>query len=160
MQSEYSLWNRDVETIAPTLQDVNTSLVAYSLIGRGFPSGAIDPNTLSAADSRWRHPRFQGENAVVNAGLVARLGAAARRLGATPAQVVLAWVHQRSSALGVPVVPIPGTRHRARVDENSEALDVVLDAGVLDELASLAQSVAGARNSVLQSVHASRAAQA
>jgi aryl-alcohol dehydrogenase-like predicted oxidoreductase len=155
VQSEYSLWSRDVEGLAPTLRELDVALVAYSPLGRGFLTGAVDPNTLSATDSRQHHPRFQGQNASVNADLVARVSTIAKRLGATPAQVALAWVHHRSSGLGVPVVPIPGTRRSARVDENLAALDVVLDAAALDELEPLAALVAGSRNGAMQATKSS-----
>jgi len=150
VQSEYSLWSRDVEDVAATLRELGVGLVAYSPLGRGFLSGRTDPHLLAASDSRRDHPRFQGENAAVNTDLVARFSAIARRLGVTPAQLALAWVRQRSSTLGVPIVPIPGTRRSARVDENVEALDVCLDGATLDELDPFVRLVAGSRNGALQ----------
>lgn len=150
VQSEYSLWSRDVENIAATLKDLHIGLVAYSPLGRGFLGGGLKPQDLTAGDSRKAHPRFQGDNAAINEKLAAEVGAVASRLGVTSAQVALAWVLHQSSRLEVPVIPIPGTRRSARVDENLAALDVILDQPLLDLLESLAGQVAGARDSALQ----------
>lgn len=152
VQSEYSLWSRDVENIGATLRDLHIGLVAYSPLGRGF-LGGIKPGALAAADSRRSHPRFQGRNAAINEELVAQVAAVASRLDVTPAQVALAWVLHQSSRLGVPVIPIPGTRRPARVDENVAAVDLVLEQPSLDVLESLAGQVAGARFGALQSFH-------
>jgi aryl-alcohol dehydrogenase-like predicted oxidoreductase len=153
VQSEYSLWSRDVENIGATLRDLHIGLVAYSPLGRGFLSGGMKPGALAAADSRRTHPRFQGRNAAINEELVAQVADVAARLDVTPAQVALAWVQHQSSRLDVPVIPIPGTRRPARVDENIAALDLVLDQASLDALESLAGQVAGARFGTLQSCH-------
>jgi aryl-alcohol dehydrogenase-like predicted oxidoreductase len=153
VQSEYSLWSRDVENIGAALRDLHIGLVAYSPLGRGFLAGAMDPGGLTAGDSRRSHPRFQGHNAAVNQELVNEVIAVAARLEVTPAQVALAWVLHQSSRLGVPVIPIPGTRRSARVDENLAALDLVLDQPSLDVLESLAAHVAGGRSGALQSFH-------
>jgi aryl-alcohol dehydrogenase-like predicted oxidoreductase len=150
LQSEYSLWSRDVENIAATLKELHIGLVAYSPLGRGFLGGGLKPEDLTATDSRRKHPRFQGDNAAVNEELVAQVAAVASRLDVTPAQVALAWVLHQSSRLEVPVIPIPGTRRSERVDENLAALDVMLDQPSLDVLESLAGHVAGARHSALQ----------
>ncbi|MET0703105.1 MAG: aldo/keto reductase [Mycobacterium sp.] len=153
VQSEYSLWSRDVENIGAALRDLQVGLVAYSPLGRGFLGGGIKPEALTGADSRRRHPRFQGRNAAINQGLVSDVAEVASRLGVTPAQVALAWVLHQSARLGVPVIAIPGTRRPARVDENIAALDLVLDQSSLDLLESLAGQVAGARSGALQAFH-------
>jgi aryl-alcohol dehydrogenase-like predicted oxidoreductase len=158
LQIEYSLWSRDVEQLAQILNELRVSLVAYSPLGRGFLTGAVDPTALTAADSRRDHPRFQGANAAANRRLVDTVNELAMGLDVTPAQVALAWVHQQASAMGVAIVPIPGTRHAANVDTNVAALDVVLDDVTLDALEPLAGLVAGGRNGLLQSVHPRQAA--
>ncbi|MET0453324.1 MAG: aldo/keto reductase [Mycobacterium sp.] len=153
VQSEYSVWSRDVEQLTPTLDELHVGLVAYSPLGRGFLTGAVDPTALTATDSRRGHPRFQGANADANRRLVATIEELAARLEVTPAQVALAWVHHQASVLGVPIVPIPGTRRATRVDTNLAALDVVLDDDMLAALEPLASQVAGGRDGALQSIH-------
>jgi aryl-alcohol dehydrogenase-like predicted oxidoreductase len=153
VQSEYSLFSRDVEDLASVLGELNVGLVAYSPLGRGFLSGAIDLASLTANDSRRGHPRFQGENAATNQRLVAELAALATEVDASPAQLALAWVHHRSSVLDVPVVPIPGTRRSERVDANVAALELSVDASMYDDLELLGRQVAGSRLGTLQNVH-------
>ena len=153
VQSEYSVWSRDVEQLTPTLDELHVGLVSYSPLGRGFLTGAVDPTALTATDSRRGHPRFQGANADANRRLVATIEELAARLEVTPAQVALAWVHHQASVLGVPIVPIPGTRRATRVDTNLAALDVVLDDDMLAALEPLASQVAGGRDGALQSIH-------
>jgi aryl-alcohol dehydrogenase-like predicted oxidoreductase len=125
LQVEFSLWTRDpqengmVESCAKT----GTSIVAYSPLGRGFLTGAFrTPDDFEADDYRRSSPRFQGDNFFRNLELVEKVKAIAIDKGCTPAQLALAWV----LAQGKEVFAIPGTRRRARLDENLGAVDVVL----------------------------------
>ena len=145
LQTEYSLWTRDVEAeILPLCQQLGIGLVPYSPLGRGFLTGAIrDTGQLAADDWRRNNPRFQAENLAHNLALVDAVTALAAARGCTPAQLALAWLLSR----GPQVVPIPGTRSIARLDENAASAALTLTA---DELARLAavlalQPVAGTR---------------
>jgi aryl-alcohol dehydrogenase-like predicted oxidoreductase len=124
VQSEYSLWTRDLEDeILPALRELGIGLVAYSPLGRGFLTGAItSPDDLGPDDWRRNNPRFQGENFSRNLELVDKVRALADGKGVTPAQLALAWV----LAQGDDIVPIPGTTKPDRIDENIAALDVKL----------------------------------
>jgi aryl-alcohol dehydrogenase-like predicted oxidoreductase len=124
VQSEYSLWTRDMESdVLPTLRQLGIGFVPYSPLGRGFLTGQIrSPDDLAADDWRRDNPRFQGENFRRNLELVGRVRAIADDKGVTPAQLALAWV----MAAGDDLVPIPGTTKPERVEENIGALDVVL----------------------------------
>jgi aryl-alcohol dehydrogenase-like predicted oxidoreductase len=132
LQSEYSLWTRDLEAeIIPTLRELGIGLVPYSPLGRGFLTGAITSHDqLSADDYRLGQPRFQGDNLERNLALVEAVKAIARRKGCTPAQFALAWV----LAQGDDVVPIPGTKRIKYLDDNIGALDVELSAGERAEI--------------------------
>ncbi|RAI44845.1 aldo/keto reductase [Rhodoplanes roseus] len=143
VQSEYSLWERGVETaVLPTLRELGIGFVAYSPLGRGFLTGAVTGRAaLAAADYRRIDPRFSDENAARNAAAVAPVEAVARKHGATPAQVALAWVLSR----GDDVVPIPGTKRVAYLEQNAAARDLVLDADDLATLEPVAAGVAGTR---------------
>jgi aryl-alcohol dehydrogenase-like predicted oxidoreductase len=139
LQSEYSLWTRDVEVeILPTVRELGIGFVAYSPLGRGFLAGSevTDPQ-----DRRHQHPRFQPDAVAANGKRRTAIEAVARRLGATTAQVSLAWV------LAKDVVPIPGTRHSAHLDSNWAANDLVLSAADIAELEATFTrgSTAGAR---------------
>ena len=145
LQTEYSLWTRDIEAeILPLCQQLGIGLVPYSPLGRGFLTGAIrDTGQLAADDWRRNNPRFQAENLAHNLALVDAVTALAAARGCTPAQLALAWLLSR----GPQVVPIPGTRSIARLDENAASAALTLTA---DELARLAavlalQPVAGTR---------------
>ncbi len=120
LQTEYSLWTRDVETeILPMCRQLGIGFVAYSPLGRGFLSGKIkQPDTLAPDDWRRHSPRFQGENLQRNVALAERVEALAARKRCTAAQLALAWV----LAQGEDVVPIPGTKRRAYLEENVAAL--------------------------------------
>lgn len=136
LQTEYSLWTRDPEAeVLPTARALGIGFVAYSPLGRGFLTGAIrSADDLAAGDWRRQNPRFQGENARRNLELVGRVEALARAKGVTAAQLALAWLLSR----GGDVVPIPGTRRRARLEENAAAAGVALtpaDLARLDEAA-------------------------
>ncbi|MGW5264720.1 aldo/keto reductase [Microbispora sp. NPDC004025] len=143
-QYEYSLFTRDIENeLLPTLRELGIGLVAYSPLGRGLLTGAFtSTGELSADDFRHHNPRWQGGNFAANQLLVAKAGEIAAALGTTPAQVALAWVLTRG---GDDVVPIPGTKRVARLEENAAALEIEFEAGHLDALDSLAAQVAGDR---------------
>jgi aryl-alcohol dehydrogenase-like predicted oxidoreductase len=145
LETEYSLWSRDVEETAPVLAELGIGLVAYSPLGRGFLTGSVDVKSLGADDYRRYLPRFQGDAAAANQAIAAGVREAAAELGVTPAQVALAWVNAQSRRLGVPIVAIPGTRRQARLEENIAALDVRLSDDILTRLDQLAGLVAGSR---------------
>jgi len=119
LQTEYSLWTRDVEAdILPTVRELGIGFVPYSPLGRGFLTGryrSIDD--LDATDWRRHSPRFQGDNFQKNLDLVAHVTALAARKGCTPAQLALAWLLRR----GDDIVPIPGSKKVERVEENAGA---------------------------------------
>jgi aryl-alcohol dehydrogenase-like predicted oxidoreductase len=137
LQSEFSLWTRDVEDngVLATCRELGVGFVPYSPLGRGFLTGRFQaPNDLAADDSRRTHPRFQGENFERNLAIVHKLEAMAERKHCTPAQLVLAWL----LAQGEDIVPIPGSKRRSRVEENLAAVEVVLspeDIASLDRIA-------------------------
>lgn len=123
LQSEYSLWFRDIEAeILPTLRELGIGLVPYSPLGRGFLTGALKPADLPEGDWRANMPRFKGEAAERNYALVQALHALGKKKGHTAGQLALAWVMRR----GEDVVPIPGTRSRDRLAENVEAAAIEL----------------------------------
>ena len=146
VQSEYSLWTRDPETsgVIDTMRELGVGLVPYSPLGRGFLTSTIDVSTLGSKDFRGRNPRFTGEAGDANQAIVAAVKDVAARHDAAPAQVALAWVHGQGARLGLPVVPIPGTKRTTWLEQNVAALDLVLtddDLAVLDPLG--AQVVGG-----------------
>jgi aryl-alcohol dehydrogenase-like predicted oxidoreductase len=124
VQTEYSLWSRDVEEeVLPTCRELGIGFVAYSPLGRGFLTGQIRSfDDLPADDVRRIHPRFQPENFEKNLDLVARIREIAAEKGCTPAQLALAWV----LAQGQDIVPIPGTTKPHHLDDNVGALDIHL----------------------------------
>ncbi len=135
LQTEYSLWSRDPEeAILPTVRALGIGFVPYSPLGRGFLTGRFkSPADLPEGDWRRSNPRFQGAHFQQNLELVERVAGLARAKGCTPAQLALAWVLSR----GADVVPIPGTKRRATLEENAGAAGVVLtsaDLARLDEL--------------------------
>jgi aryl-alcohol dehydrogenase-like predicted oxidoreductase len=132
LQSEYSLWTRDPEDgVLETCERLNVALVAYSPLGRGFLTGAIrSPDDFDADDFRRNNPRFQGENFDRNLVLVDKVRALAAEKGCSAAQFALAWV----LAQGEHIVPIPGTRRIANLDENLDALEFGLSG---EELAAI-----------------------
>ena len=135
LQTEYSLWSRDPEeAILPTVRALGIGFVPYSPLGRGFLTGRFkSPADLPEGDWRRSNPRFQGAHFQQNLELVDRVAGLARAKGCTPAQLALAWVLSR----GADVVPIPGTKRRATLEENAGAAGVVLtsaDLARLDEL--------------------------
>ncbi len=137
LQSEYSLWERHVESeILPALRELGIGFVPYSPLGRGFLTGAIaNPGDLDPTDSRaQRYPRFTAENLAKNQWLVQRVKQLAERRSIKPGQLALAWV----LAQGNDVVPIPGTKRRQYLEENAAATDVKLTP---DEIAELESAV-------------------
>jgi aryl-alcohol dehydrogenase-like predicted oxidoreductase len=146
VQSEYSLWTRDPEaTVLDALRELKVALVPFSPLGRGFLTGALGGASFGAKDFRAALPRFQGDAREANQAIVDAVVAVAARYDATPAQVALAWVQSRSAALGVPVVPIPGTKRVRYLDENVAATDLDLSADDLASLDALGDLVVGAR---------------
>jgi aryl-alcohol dehydrogenase-like predicted oxidoreductase len=137
LQSEYSLWTRDVEAeILPTLRELGIGFVPYSPLGRGFLTGALNKETLGGeGDQRAsRYPRFQGENLDKNQLIVNRISEIAERRGVKPGQLALAWVF----AKGDDLAPIPGTKRRKYLEENAAAASITLSA---DEVAELEAAV-------------------
>ncbi|MGW6866649.1 aldo/keto reductase [Streptomyces sp. NPDC054904] len=132
LQTEYSLWERDVESdIAPTAAELGIGLVPYSPVGRGFLTGALTSlSQLDPDDYRRNDPRFQGENLTRNLALVERVRALAGDIGCTPVQLALAWLLSR----GPQIVPIPGTRRITYLEENAGAADLHLTAAQLHDL--------------------------
>ena len=132
LQTEYSLWTRDVEDeILPAIRELGIGLVAYSPLGRGFLSGRIHSvDDLEASDFRRANPRFQGENFQKNLDLVERVEELAASKGCTAAQIALAWVLTQ----GEDIVPIPGTTRVKNLEENVSALDVELSDEELRDL--------------------------
>jgi aryl-alcohol dehydrogenase-like predicted oxidoreductase len=124
LQTEYSLWSRDPEDeILPACRELGIGFVAYSPLGRGFLSGEIRSfDDLPADDYRRSSPRFQGENFKRNLVLVERIGEIAKEKGCTPSQLALAW----DLAQGDDIVPIPGTKRRAYLEENIAATEIKL----------------------------------
>jgi aryl-alcohol dehydrogenase-like predicted oxidoreductase len=146
VQSEYSLWTRDPETtVLPALRELGVGLVPFSPLGRGFLTGTLDRSSFGAKDFRANNPRFVGEAADANEAITDTVRTVAERHGVAPAQIALAWVHGRAAQLGVPVVPIPGTKRTKWLEQNAAATDLVLDADDLAELDPLADAVVGAR---------------
>jgi len=136
LQTEYSLWSRDVEDeILPTVRALGIGFVAYSPLGRGFLAGRFSrPEDIPEGDYRRNSPRFQGDNFRRNLELVARVREMARAKGAEPSQLALAWVLSR----GPDVVPIPGTKRLRYLEENARAVDLVLSPADLSRLEEVA----------------------
>ncbi len=146
VQSEYSLWAREPETtVLDALRELGAGLVAYSPLGRGFLTGTVDVNALDAKDFRGHNPRFAGEAGQANQAIADAVRKVAEAKGVTPAQVALAWVDGQGERLGIPVVPIPGTKRVRWLEQNVAALDVTLTADDLAVLDPLGDQVVGAR---------------
>jgi aryl-alcohol dehydrogenase-like predicted oxidoreductase len=145
VQSEYSLWSREPEKeILPALEELRIGFVAYSPLGRGFLTGAFTAQTkLADDDFRNSHPRFQEEALQKNTSLIQALTVIAQRRGASPGQFALAWLLAQKPW----IVPIPGTRKRARLEENLMAAELGLTSSDLAEIeaAIAANPVEGAR---------------
>ena len=135
LQTEYSLWTRDPEDgLLDACRELGIGFVAYSPLGRGFLTGRYKtPDDFPSDDWRRNNPRFQGENFRQNLEIVERVTRVASRKRCTPAQLALAWV----LAQGTDIVPIPGSKHRTRLEENAKAVDVELTAEDLREINEL-----------------------
>ncbi len=153
VQTEYSLWTRDVEQeILPTLQELGIALVAYSPLGRGFLSGRFSSQEeLEDGDYRRHGPRFTGENLQQNLSLAERVRELAAERDITPGQLALAWVLSRWKH----VVPIPGTKRVAYLEENLAAADVRLSEAEANAIADAIPAAAGDRypEAVMRSVN-------
>jgi aryl-alcohol dehydrogenase-like predicted oxidoreductase len=142
LQSEWSLWTRDLEDeVVPAARELGIGIVPFSPLGRGFLTGAItSPDDFGDDDFRKNNPRFQGDNFARNLELVGEVRRLAVDKGCTAGQLALAWVMAR----GRDVVPIPGTKRRAYVEENVGACRVDLTSDDLDGLAKIAPPGAAA----------------
>jgi aryl-alcohol dehydrogenase-like predicted oxidoreductase len=134
LETEYSLWSRDVERdILPACRELGIALMAYSPLGRGFLTATIKTlDALQEKDRRRDHPRFNPDNLKRNVDLLAPLEAVATAHKVKPAQVALAWL----LAQGKDVVPIPGTKRRAYLDQNAAAVGIALSAAEVAQLAN------------------------
>ncbi len=143
LQTEYSLWTRDVEEdILPTCRELGIGFVAYSPLGRGFLAERFSsPSEIDEDDFRRHNPRFQGHNWESNRRIVAKVREIADEKGITPAQLALAWVLSR----GDDIVPIPGTKRRKYLEENAAAADVELTDADLARIEEELPEVAGDR---------------
>jgi aryl-alcohol dehydrogenase-like predicted oxidoreductase len=139
LQSEYSLWTRGPEReVLPVLEELGIGFVPYSPLGRGFLTGAMDASTtFTPNDFRNGLPRFSAEAREANQGLVNLLKSIATRLGATPAQVALAWLLAQRPW----IVPIPGTTRVHRLEENLGAVNLELTERDLDDIGSAAERI-------------------
>ena len=150
LQSEYSLWERNVEAeIIPVLRELGIGLVPFSPLGRGFLTGtAKRAEEYAEGDFRRNDPRYQGANFDANMRAAAAVRELAAKKGATPGQIALAWLLHK----GPDIVPIPGTKRRRYLEENVAAAAIVLDAGEMASLdAALApEKIAGPRYSAPQ----------
>ncbi|MEW2439718.1 aldo/keto reductase [Streptomyces caniferus] len=148
LQSEWSLFSRDIEDgVVQAAAELGVGVVPYSPLGRGFLTGAFvsADKELASDDFRRTQPRFTGDNAAANAALLEPVRKVADTHDATPGQIALAWVQHRATVHGVAVVPIPGTRKRSRVEENTGATRIRLTEQDLALLEPIAGQVAGAR---------------
>ncbi|MEU2206312.1 aldo/keto reductase [Streptomyces hygroscopicus] len=164
VQSEWSLFSRDVEdgggnSVVATAAELGVAFVPYSPLGRGFLTGSFvnAERELGEDDFRRRQPRFTGDNAAANAALLEPIRTIAEARGATLAQIALAWVQQRAQVHGLAVVPIPGTRTRARIEQNTAATRIELSADELAALEPIAGQVVGARYADMSATSTARA---
>jgi aryl-alcohol dehydrogenase-like predicted oxidoreductase len=145
LQTEYSLWSREPEDeLLPTTRELGIGFVAYSPLGRGFLTGAFQSvDDLPEGDRRRAFPRFQGQNFAKNLKLAKRVGEIAQKRNLTAGQLALAWV----LAQGKDIVPIPGTKRRRYLEENTAAAAIEIDDEVMPLLEEVAvrDAVAGAR---------------
>ncbi len=142
LQTEYSLWSRDVEdVILPTVRELGIGFVPYSPLGRGFLTGQLQKfSDLAADDYRRFSPRFQGENFDKNIQLVKKIKQLATEKGCTTSQLAIAWL----LAQGNDIVPIPGTKKRAYLEENVKAVQVKLTQHELEAIGEIAPQGAAA----------------
>jgi aryl-alcohol dehydrogenase-like predicted oxidoreductase len=146
VQSEWSIVSRDVEkNVVPTAAELGIGFVPYSPVSRGLLTDAFDPAQIGEKDLRRRFPRFADDALPENLSLRAAVQAVGREVGATAAQVALAWLDAKAREFGVVSVSIPGTRYAARVHENAGALGVTLTEEQVARLDALAARVVGPR---------------
>jgi aryl-alcohol dehydrogenase-like predicted oxidoreductase len=143
VQSEYSLWSRDPEAdVLPTCRELGIGFVAYSPLGRGFLAGRFtSPDDLEEGDFRRTGPRFTGDNLQANLRLADKVKEIAAEKDVTPAQLAIAWL----LAQGDDIVPIPGTKRRAYLEQNAGAVDVELSAEDLTRIDAELPETAGDR---------------
>ncbi|MZD10121.1 aldo/keto reductase [Streptomyces sp. SID5785] len=159
VQSEWSLFCRDLETaVVPAAAELGVALVPYSPLGRGFLTGAFvhAEKELGENDFRRTLPRFTGDNAAANAALLEPVRAVAAAHDATPGQIALAWLDRQADVFGLPVVPIPGTRRRTRVEENTAGTRIALTDEELRLLEPIAAQVTGDRYADMSNTAGSR----
>ncbi len=139
VQSEYSLWTRDPESeVLPACGELGVGFVPFSPLGKGVLTGTLTAGTkFSAGDIRSTIPRFEQENLAQNLALVKHVGELATAKGAAPGQVALAWLLARQPG----IVPIPGTRRRERLEENTAATQVALSADEVADLNAIAARI-------------------
>ncbi|MCQ9164811.1 aldo/keto reductase [Arthrobacter sp. STN4] len=152
VQSEWSIWSRDVEAqVVPAAAELGVGMVPYSPLGRGFLTGTVHAQDLGPGDFRHKIPRFAVDAMDANQSVVDAVRQVAEQLAAasgravTPAQVALAWLYAQGRSLNATVVPIPGTRRAARIDENLGALALELAPAQLEVLGRAAARVVGFR---------------
>ncbi|MEU4212696.1 aldo/keto reductase [Streptomyces sp. NPDC026206] len=148
VQSEWSLFSRDIEAnVVPAARELGVALVPYSPLGRGFLTGAFVHADKELSSDDWRRtlPRFTGDNAAANAALLEPVRRIAEARGISLGQVALAWAQQQAQVHGLTVVPIPGTRRRSRLEENTAATRIELGADELAALEPIAGQVSGGR---------------
>jgi aryl-alcohol dehydrogenase-like predicted oxidoreductase len=139
VQSEYSLWTRDPEPeVLPACAELGIGFVPFSPLGKGFLTGTVNPATeFTKGDIRATIPRFTESNRTVNQALVRHVTVLAQERNATPGQVALAWLLAQYRQ----VVPIPGTRRRERLEENTAATQVALSADEIADLNAIAARI-------------------
>ena len=138
VQSELSVWTRDrLDDVLPWCRENGAAFIPFAPLGRGYLTGTITSASFDERDFRARNPRFTSAALQANLAIVERVRAIAERLGATPAQVALAWVLAQDERM----IPIPGTTKPERVDENAGAASLALGPGDLEELDSVPQTV-------------------
>jgi aryl-alcohol dehydrogenase-like predicted oxidoreductase len=144
VQSEYSLWTRDPEsTVFPAMRELGIGLVPYSPLGRGFLTGTVDVTSLDARDYAKCNARVGAAQA--NQPIADAVRSVADARGVPPAQIALAWVYAQSDRLGVPIVPIPGTKRVTWLEQNVHSTNITLSQDELAVLDPLATQVVGAR---------------
>ena len=142
LQSEYSLWTRGIEeSVLPTARRLGIGIVPFSPLGRGFLTGTVSREGFSDNDMRRTNPRFSDEAIAANQALVDVVRRIAAERGVRPGQIALAWVHSR----GADVVPIPGTKRPAYLEENAAAAELQLTPSERERLDPLAAQVTGSR---------------
>ena len=148
VQSEWSLWSRDVEqSVVPACRELSVGFVPYSPLGRGFLTGELPPpSELLESDVRRQQPRLQPDVLEHNRALVHEVTAVAAALAVPASQVALAWVHGRAERWGISIVPIPGTKRLKYLESNVAALSLHLPEAAEKQLENIAEKVRGLRH--------------